>query len=170
MDSRNVTANLLGALSLSLTDRMRAAVAGATGFGGEAAAALVTIGAEPDSSIGFIADVIGLTHSGTVRLLDKLEDDGLVARKPGPDARTAALRVTARGRRRVQAILKAREATLLDAVDCLTARQTAALADALRPLLVQQMKEPIDEHIICRLCDTGTCYPAGCPLQQPAAS
>ncbi len=164
------TANLLGALSLALTDRMSVAVGDATGFGGGAAAALVTIDAEPGNPIGFIAEVTGLTHSGTVRLIDKLEDDGLVVRRTGSDARTAALHVTAAGRRRVRAILKARQAALTDALAGLTTGQVSALASLLRPLLAHQMVEPMDEHVICRLCDTDVCYPVGCPLHRHTAA
>jgi len=159
------TANLLGALSLTLADRLRDAVVEATGFGGEAAAVLVTIDAEPDNSVGFVAEVAGLTHSGTVRLIDKLESESLVKRRPGTDARTAALRVTARGKRRVRAILNARELALEDALGGLSPSQISSLSSLLRPLLRSQVRRPIDEHIVCRLCDTSVCYPAGCPLQ-----
>ena len=166
MSDQRQTANLLGALALSLTDRMRVTVENATGFGGEAAAALVTIGAEPDSAIRFVAAVVGLSHSGTVRLIDKLESEGLVTRQSGTDGRTAALRLTGVGQKRVEAILDARESALNDAVSGLSNIQMEGLSRLLGPLLHGQVIEAEDEHRVCRLCDTSVCYPAGCPLHR----
>lgn len=162
---RGYQANLVGALCLTVADRMREAVTEATGFAGEAAGALVTIDAEPGKSIGFIADVVGLTHSGTVRLLDKLEADGLVKRKPGQDGRTAALWVTRLGKRRVRGILDARAAALDGLLQGLTSKQVAALAELSKTVLRDQLVDEMDEHIICRLCDTAVCYRKGCPLE-----
>lgn len=168
MTANRQTANLLGAVALSLTDKLRDAVENATGFGGEAAAALVTIGAEPDSTIGFVASVIGLSHSGTVRLIDKLETEGLVKRRSGSDGRASALRPTSKGKKRVRTILDARESALTEALAGLSISQRNDLSQLLSILLQGQVMDSDDEHKVCRLCDISVCYPAGCPLQEEA--
>ncbi len=158
------TANLLGALSLRITDLMRANVDKATGFSGEAAAALVTIEAEPDNSIGFVASVIGLSHSGTVRLIDKLVAERLVDRRRGKNARTMALRVTRDGKARVKDLHTAREVAVLEILKNFSDEQASSLDDILNLLLADLVTEPIHEHIICRLCDSKTCFQGGCPI------
>ena len=45
-------------------------------------AALCVIGHEPGLSIDFLARVLGMSHPGTVRLVDRLETDGLIKRRP----------------------------------------------------------------------------------------
>ncbi|MEO8686777.1 MAG: helix-turn-helix domain-containing protein, partial [Solirubrobacteraceae bacterium] len=74
-------ANLLGTLSLAVTGRVEAAVAARSPHGPSAPAALSALegylGGEP---IDTLARVLGLTHSGAVRLVDRLAGAGLVER------------------------------------------------------------------------------------------
>ena len=107
------TANLLGALALTVTDAMRDAVASASpGRGGAAPAALVLLHDEPGMSVSALGEATGLTQPGAARLVDALEAEGLVVRAAGADGRTHALRLTAAGQRRVRAMLSARAAVL----------------------------------------------------------
>ena len=46
-----------------------------------------------------LCQVLGLTHSGGVRLVDRLAGAGLVERGPGADRRSRSVRLTAAGRR-----------------------------------------------------------------------
>ena len=81
--------NLLGALVLVLGDRMTAATTSSTGLAENEAIALSALDQFLDGSrTDRVAQVLGLTSSGTVRLLDRLEQGGLVRRSPGDDART----------------------------------------------------------------------------------
>ena len=66
--------NVLGALALGLTDRMT------TGSASDAAALSALHHFLRDPSIDLVRQVLGLTHSGTVRLVDRLAADGLVRR------------------------------------------------------------------------------------------
>ena len=86
-------ANLLGALGLALADRL--AEAGPPELSGSAAEALVTLnGRRAGSSIDALAGIVGLSHSGTVRLADRLAAAGLVERRRGADQRSTALYLT----------------------------------------------------------------------------
>ncbi|MGV2386825.1 MAG UNVERIFIED_CONTAM: MarR family transcriptional regulator, partial [Thermobifida fusca] len=78
-------ANVLGALALAVTDRTSAAIAAAAGQSVSAAAALSAMHHFLDRpTLDQLRRVLGLTHSGAVRLVDRLVDAGLVTRGPGP--------------------------------------------------------------------------------------
>ena len=93
-------ANLLGALSLALVDRMTGAIADATELDANAAArcsALHFFQVPP--SIDMVRRVLGLTPSGAVRLVDRLDALGYVRREAGPDRARRSCVLTASGRR-----------------------------------------------------------------------
>jgi DNA-binding MarR family transcriptional regulator len=146
-------ANLLGALGLALADRLSAAAEPAAGR--SAAAALVALSARAARpSIDALARIVGLSHSGTVRLVDRLERDGLVERRRGADQRSAALVLTPAGRRAARRVLTRREAGMQSVLSLLTADQQAALVTAAERILAQLGPE---EGRVCRLCDFEAC-------------
>src|SRR3954447_15264436 len=97
-------ANLVGALGVILTDVLADAtelVGGAT-----PAAALVALnGTSAGGTIDALAGGGGLSHSGTVRLVDRLVREDLVERRRGADQRSAALVLTPAGRRAARRVL-----------------------------------------------------------------
>lgn len=56
-----------------------------------------------EAHVGRLASVLGLTHSGAVRLVSQLEAEGLALRRTGADRRRVEVRLTARGRQRATA-------------------------------------------------------------------
>src|SRR5918996_2229091 len=92
-------ANLLGAVSLAVTDRVRAAAERGAAQGGSAPAALVSLAGYLDGApIDALRGPLGLTHSATVRVVDRLAGAGLVRRRQGADRRTVAVVITPAGR------------------------------------------------------------------------
>jgi MarR family transcriptional regulator, negative regulator of the multidrug operon emrRAB len=163
------TANRIGALALALVDLMQASVASPDGLDAIDATALNAIGHRPGCSIRELASVLALTHPGAVRCVDRLATAGLIARRAGPDARTAALHLTARGKSTWTALRDARLAALATLVDDLPARERAAaegLANALLPALCPSAEA---SERICRLCAEHVCVPAGCPITAPTS-
>jgi MarR family transcriptional repressor of emrRAB len=147
-------ANVVGALALALADDLRAATERAGGHGGSGAAALVALdGPVAGSSIDVLSRVCGISHSGTVRLVDRLEAAELVERRLGADGRAVALWLTPAGRRVARRILARREAALA----VLTPDERAALARAAETVLAAMAGRDAAEHRICRLCDTEAC-------------
>ena len=145
-------ANLLGALAVAVVDRIAAAAE--PGAGGSAAEALVTLhegGA--GGSIDALARVVGLSHSGTVRLVDRLAAAGLVERRAGADQRSAAVNPTAAGRRAARRVLARREA----AVQSVLAALTRGQRDELVRLMERLLADVGDERRVCRLCDRAAC-------------
>src|SRR3954465_4169390 len=82
------TANLVGAWALVVADAVTRTTERETGLGGAVPAALVTIGAYLDQSIEELRGALGLSQPGTVRLVDRLEAEGWVRRRPGRRPRT----------------------------------------------------------------------------------
>jgi MarR family transcriptional repressor of emrRAB len=149
-------ANLLGALGLALADRLAAAAELAGGA--SAAAALVSLHqARSGASIDGLARVVGLSHSGTVRLVDRLVRDGLVERRRGADQRSAALFLTPAGRRLAGRVLTRRDAEMHSLLVLLTDGEQQAIARVAARILRQLGHAPGAESQLCRLCDLDAC-------------
>ncbi|HXP21055.1 MAG TPA: MarR family winged helix-turn-helix transcriptional regulator [Streptosporangiaceae bacterium] len=164
-------ANIFGALSLVIADRAADAVAEATGRSESAAAALSALLHFLDRpSVELLRQVLGLTPSGTVRLVDRLEQAGYVRRGTGMDRRTTALTLTEQGRRAAMAVSEARAAVLAGALAGLDQAERETFEQLAAKVLVGMMRGPGAVRWICRLCDIGVCRgtEGGCPLGNAA--
>src|SRR4051812_19341589 len=112
VDASDRVEQLLGVTALSTVDRLRAALVEGPGVAEAEAGALVHLQAWPGSSVGELAGVVGRSQPATVRLVDRLVEQGFVRREPGADRRTLALVLTHAGSRAADAVLAARAATL----------------------------------------------------------
>jgi DNA-binding MarR family transcriptional regulator len=161
-------ANVLGALALVLADRLEEAARRAGGA--SAAAALVSLyGTRAGARIDALARVAGLSHSGAVRLVDRLVADGLVERRRGADQRSAALHLTPAGRRAARRVLAERAAVMHSVLALLTGDQQAVLTGIAHQALAQLGVEPEAEGRLCRLCDLEACGRSRgrCPVAPP---
>ncbi len=146
--------NLLGALSLAVADR----TADAVGHPPSTAAALSALNEFLDEpSVDLLRRVLGLTASGTVRLVDRLELAGYVERGPGRDGRTVALRLTAAGALAAQRVADARAGVLDEALRALDAEQRATLEALLAEVLPGLIRGPGATRWMCRMCDLEAC-------------
>jgi DNA-binding MarR family transcriptional regulator len=174
-EPRRALANVLGALALVVTDELGRAVttalsderpASATDAATLSALAQFLDGATVDR----VHQVLGVTPSGAVRLVDRLEAAGFVTRERGPDRRSRSIRLTEAGRGRAQVVGDARAAYLAGLVDGFTPDEV----DVLRTLLAKVMAEVVDGKDggawTCRLCDLVACRRAEgeCPAMNAA--
>jgi DNA-binding MarR family transcriptional regulator len=152
------TGNLLGALTVALADRMGDAIKGAAG-GPETAAAVLSSLEDflQEPSIGRVQEVLGLTPSGTVRLVDRLEDLGLVARSAGENGRIRRVSLTNSGRRVAEAVRAERARVLESALAPLSRSERHELDSLLAKVLAGLRRPPGATRWTCRLCDTGAC-------------
>ena len=138
----HTTTNTLGALALAVADRVQEAVAAVAGHGASGPAALVALdGFAGGGSIDALRRILGLTHSGAVRLVDRLTAARLVERRIGPDARAVSLHLTPEGRRVARRVLTAREAALEQVLVGLSPAQRDqldSLLSAMFPALVRE--------------------------------
>ena len=164
-------AQLLGVLSLSVSDRFRAGVDGSLGRGGAHAAALVHLEAYPGDSVQELASVLGVSQPAAVKLADRLGLDGLLERRPGPDNRTLALHLTPRGHRAAARVLADRATELHRILGVLDRRERAELEPLLERLVGALAGDRRGALTVCRLCDRDSCCGAGagCPLEHTAA-
>lgn len=171
MASDERTANLLGALALTLSDRAAAAVQGDAGVSGSDAAALVTLRNYAEGEpLDLLRRALALSHPGVVRLADRLQARGLVERhRSDRDGRAVALRLTAAGRRSADAALAARADAIDAALETLDPGQRRALTSMLELMLGAQTTDSTASLVICRLCDPDVCgHPERCPVTQAA--
>jgi DNA-binding MarR family transcriptional regulator len=165
------TANLLGALALSLHDRMSEAIEDASGQIESGAATLSAMADFLDRpTIGRLRAVVGLTPSGAVRLVDRLEAEQKLARGPGADARSRSLELTPSGRRAAAKVRQARAKVVEDALAGLSDAERRRLDQLLGRILARLIRGPGAERWMCRLCDTGACGRAegACPVANAA--
>jgi MarR family transcriptional repressor of emrRAB len=166
-------ANLLGSLSLTVAGRMESAVASPLGPSAPAALSALDgyLGGEP---IDALRQALGLTHSGAVRLVDRLAAAGLAERRPGPDARSVSVALTPAGQVAAAEVRTAREAALEDALAALTPAERAALTDLHEKLLAGLTggADRATARRLCRLCDVEACghHRGTCPVTEARKS
>jgi MarR family transcriptional repressor of emrRAB len=149
-------ANLVGALGLVLADRL--ADAAGSEIGGSAAEAVVTLHSRGGGrSIDALARIVGLSHSGTVRLADRLTAAGLAERRRGVDQRSTALHLTPVGHRAARRVLARRAAAVESVLALLTSDQQSELARLAAAVLAQLGTSQEAEPRLCRLCDLEAC-------------
>jgi DNA-binding MarR family transcriptional regulator len=171
MNPEDHTANLLGALALVVCDRMSDAIGAAAGHSDTAAttlSALLHFLHRP--SIDRLRQVLGLTSSGTVRLVDRLAGAGLVRRVSGVDGRATHLELTPAGRRAARRVSVARAGVLAGALTDLSQRERQTLDGLLSRVLVGFIRGPGAVRWMCRLCDMTACGRAAgrCPVANEA--
>ena len=175
--SHKHAANVLGALSLVVADRMNTAVEAVAALGPSAPAALAAMREFLDGgSVTQLSSVLGLTHSGTVRLVDRLAAEGLVERAGAQDGRAVSVVLTRTGRRAATRLLQARERSLASALSALSPDEVDNLAAALDTMLTTVTLARAEERSarpheptqpwLCRLCDFAACgrSKGNCPV------
>ncbi len=172
--------NLLASLALNLTDESTAALERASGLSATATVAMLALEEFlGDAHVGRLADVLGLTHSGAVRLVTQLEAAGLARRQPGADRRRVEVRLTAAGRRVAAAARAARADVVRESTRGLDDAEATALEELLTKVVEARVAVRIERRRAgeagawwCRTCDFAACgRPEGrCPTQVTAAA
>lgn len=164
------TANLLGALACEIAERLDQMLKDHPNATDSAAAALNVIGFYEGCSNNALSRALKLSHTTTVRLIDKLAAQGLVERREGTDRRAVSLFLTKRGREQARTVVRDRCLALGQVVDVLSERQRNQF-DKLAEVLLRSLTTSAEEaDHICRLCDDGACPASDCPVHQEALS
>jgi len=164
-------ANVFGALALVVADQIADATTAAAGRADSAPAALAALLHFLDRpTVDLLRQVLGLSSSGTVRLVDRLAESGYVERAEGTDRRSTAIMLTDAGRVAAEQVCRARAGVLAAAIAALSPAEQAELDRLAGKMLVGMMRGPGAVRWICRLCDTGVCRgaPGGCPVGNAA--
>ncbi len=160
-------ANLVGALSTGISDAIYESTALAAGLDGVASAALIALlDFMPGGSVRTLSQVVGLTHSGGVRVVDRLVAEGLATRGSSVDARSRSLTLTARGVKVARQVLAARERAVSELLEQLTATEHATLTTLSERLVAGIAAQRLEKRnagetpaggALCRMCDFGAC-------------
>ena len=163
------TENLLGTLSLLISDQIRSQTTAEVSAGGGSPAALVALASFLGGGTNEeLRSVLGLSHSATVRLVEKLEDRALIERGPGADARSVSIKPTAAGVDLAERVLERRADVLRRALHPLSAGERKTLKELLAKVLAAQVGEQNPPRRICRLCDIEACghHRGECPVTE----
>lgn len=158
--------NLLGALALSVTDAVAQSIEKVEGAYGSDTFALVLLQHAEQLRCDVLSRQLRLAQSSTVRLVDRLERDGLVRRATGgEDRRTVMVSLTARGLRAAERVLSARQHVLHALVGKLSESERSALQAISIKLLTNLTVDLASGEQNCRLCDEDACCLADCPVE-----
>lgn len=155
---------------MGLRDLITHSAAEVTGLHGEGAAAIVTVGSRPGRSIEHLRRSIGLSHSGSVRLVDRLEERGLVVRVAADAGREIHLHLTGEGAAVFRRVLDARRALLQEALAPIERDERELLERSLERLLAGLPRSRTDAWQICRLCEHDVCRGDTCPVGVAASA
>ncbi len=152
--------NLWAAWTLRSHDALTAALP--RGLGLRDASALTLIGSHPGCSADWLWARIGLTQSGTVRLVDRLENLGYVVRERA--GRSIRLTLLDAGEEAVQTWNQAREEASAAVLSGLTTAQRVQLTELLEEGLRGTQRLRVEADLTCRLCDWQSCEQ--CPVSR----
>jgi len=157
--------NLLSALALGLVEHATPAMESATGLSGSAPSALLALRQFLDGcNVAQLAAVVGLTHSGAVRLVAQLENSGYVRRTHLADRRQVNVVLTPHGDQVAAAAAAARLRAMADVTQALAPDERQQLepliATALERLVEIRLRERARGSAgpwLCRACDFAAC-------------
>jgi len=159
-------ANILGALSVLILDRVQARWQEELDLSPMAVAALLQVEWEPGCAIEVVARSIGLSHSATVRIIDKLVERDLLSKdRARQDARVQSVKLTKAGKRMTQQLHAMRNQVTDDLLSLIPSQQVAALQEAVGAILHKAIDTRIEGDVTCRLCDVSRCGLETCPIQ-----
>lgn len=158
--------NWLGTLAVLIQDRVETRWQEELDLSPMSAAALCQVEQEPGCAIEPVATRIGLSHSATVRLIDKLVERDLVAKdRAREDQRQQSLKLTAAGRRTAAKLHQARNQVTDELLGLLPPAESEALGKALAVILHRAVATKEEGDRVCRVCDEGRCREEICPIQ-----
>ena len=128
---------------------------------------MVHLDAYPGDSVQALADVLRVSQPATVKVVNRLAEAGLLERRPGPDRRTRALYLTARGRAAAARVLADRASQLDELLRVLDYEERKRLEPLLEKLVAGLARDRPGALTVCRMCDRAACCraPGGCPLE-----
>ena len=161
------TANVVSAWVLSAHDALVSA-AREVDLDVRELAALTLVGEHDGCSVEWLRHRIGLTQSGTVRLVDRLEERGLLTRGAAA-GRGVPLQVSANGHERLRAWRQARAAVADDLLGALPPADRRAVVDGMAGVLRAEPRQRPEADATCRTCCWADCG-TDCPVDGSVAA
>lgn len=146
---RDRLARLLCMVVTGLHDELDAATRRAAGCAATGPALLVVALHHPGEPVHVLADAVGLSRSGAVRALDRLEAADLVLRRDAPDHRSSLVVLTPAGSAAAQRVLNARRQVAAGVLGDLPDSLGHALLLALEQLAAALSKRGTPSDALC---------------------
>src|SRR5579875_97185 len=157
--------NALSALLLQIGDATDAQILDAVGLSARELAALVLVRNRAGCNVSWLHGRLDLTQSGAVRLLDRLQELGLIQRTRTDGRREIALAVTSQGERVVGRGTAVRARVIDSQLSGLSPADREAFMTLAARALAGQRRTRDEGDEACRLCDWRACTP-DCPMEQ----
>lgn len=155
--------NGLSALLLEIEDATDLEVRRAVDLSPRELAALVLVVNRAGCSVNWLHQRLGLTQSGAVRLVDRLEALGLVRRAREAGRRTVSLTITPPGEAIVQKGVDVRARAIDQLLSGLSGDERQTFLSLAERALSAQSRSRDEGDEVCRLCDWRLCTPQ-CPV------
>ena len=155
--------NVFGAFALMISDDIVRASSSRAPEAGPAASALALLAHKPGLSIRMLGIGVGLSHAGTVRLVDRLALEGLIERREhAKDGRARSVFLTPAGKGASDEILASRDQVIAEGLSILHPDELKILCDIAERVLRNRLENLEQSYRICRLC----CYEGctNCPI------
>lgn len=157
------TVNILSAwLNLGAGEAERRVV-DAIGLPERGLAALVLIDSHPGCSVDWLYRRLGITQSGTVRLLDRLQSSELITRHRPGGQREVEITISAAGCSVLARGVAARASAMQQLLSPLSEQERDHLIALIARSLSEQSRERRCADTLCRLCDWSACTEK-CPV------
>lgn len=154
--------NVVTAWALGLVDQIRY-LQRRQGLSGRDFAAMVLVGSHPDGSMDWLQRRLGLTQSGTVRLIDRLAAANLLRRQRA--GRSMRLALTGAGQHVLAELTADRRAVVRSALGGLSDADRGTLGRLVGRMLASTRRARADADTTCRWCDWSGCT-EGCPVDR----
>lgn len=119
----------------------------------------------PGSTLGQVADALGITRPAATQAVERLVQRGFVRRlEDDADRRRLRLRLTVRGEALTRQVIEAREQQLVAILTRMPAAQRLALERAVDGFLAAALNDPALVQAVCLHC--GMDHDDGCPVNQ----
>ncbi|MEP1442104.1 MAG: MarR family transcriptional regulator [Hyphomicrobiales bacterium] len=170
MKEQNADLNLIGAFALKIHDLQMAATTEVSGLSPAASACLVSLTHQVEvQTIRDLASICGLSHSATVRVINKLQEDEYVCRVNAEhDQREVYVCLTIAGYKMRDKILDARRAAIEPVFATVSDEDRQTVSNIAGSILSALTGSRIESEHICRLCDAISCGGDSCPVEMKA--
>ena len=108
-------------------------------------------------TVGWLSKVLILTHSAAVRIVDRLQQDGLLHRIEQENRRYVGLALTPEGIIYADEILKVRQQTLNQLFAQISDEQIKSALPVIEKLLRNATHDSLAAYRLCRQCDENMC-------------
>jgi len=119
--------------------------------------ALVSIQNCEQFHIGWLAETLSVEHSSAVRVVDRLERDGLISRLAKDSQKKVGLKTTESGSTLAKSVLAIREQATKSYLAPLGMKQQGDLAKILQLVIKTQTRTEVDLYRHCALCNESIC-------------